>query len=618
MIRFLIRKIKQKGLGAVVRLCLLRIRHFFRMLASGSGIRAAYMVSIGRLKYADYNAFIKLEEAKIPHEDDLTDHPLVSIVIPVYNIEDRFLRPCLDSCLDQIYPNVEICVSDDNSSMASVRDTLKEYEARYDNFHVMYRSENGRISENTNSALSLAKGEFVALVDDDDLLEPYSILELVRYVNDHPGTDVVYSDEDMLSEDGTDRHDPKFKPDWSPDSFFSIMYTCHLCMIRRSLIEQVGGFDKRYDGAQDYDLLMKISEITDGIGHVPQMLYHWREIKGSTALDMGAKVYLKDATENLKKAAMERRGQKGRIEWCGRKDVVQCYAVYDPREDDLVSIVIPSKDNFEVLKRCIDSIFEVPAGVAFEVIVVDNGSEKDKDRYAGYLAEKNCTYIYEPLKFNFSKMCNIGASHAKGNIILFLNDDIKVQGDGWLARMAGHAVLDHVGAVGCKLYYPKGNMIQHCGVVNTGIGPGHAFYGIDDSDAVCYGGRNLLPYNFSVVTGAALMVTRDKFYEAGGFDESLIVAYNDVALCFSLLEHGYRNVLRPDVALIHYESVSRGLDSENEEKTKRRIAEMERLYELHPSMKGVDPCYNPNLKRDNADFLYGEPVLVENERKPEV
>ena len=618
MIRFLIRKIKQKGLGAVIKLCLLRIRHFFRMLAAGSGIRAAYMVSIGRLKYADYNAFIKLEEARIPHPDDLTDHPLVSIVIPVYNIEDRFLRPCLDSCLNQIYPNVEVCVSDDNSSMESVGMTLREYEEKYENFHVFYRKENGRISENTNSALSLAKGDYVALVDDDDLLEPYSILELVRYVNDYPGTDVVYSDEDMLSEDGTDRHDPKFKPDWSPDSFFSIMYTCHLCMIRRTLIDQVGGFDKRYDGAQDYDLLMKISEITDRIGHVPQMLYHWREIKGSTALDMGAKSYLKDATENLKKAAMERRGQKGRIEWCSRKDVVQCYAVYDVREDDLVSIVIPSKDNFAVLKRCIDSIYEVPAGVSFEVIVVDNGSEKDRDRYTEYLAEKGCLYIYEPLKFNFSRMCNIGASHAKGNIILFLNDDIEVRGDGWLSRMAGHAILDHVGAVGCKLYYPKGNMIQHCGVVNTGIGPGHAFYGIDDTEAVCYGGRNLLPYNFSVVTGAALMVTKDKFYEAGGFDESLIVAYNDVALCFSLLEHGYRNVLRPDVSLIHYESVSRGLDSEDEEKTRRRIAEMERLYELHPSMKGVDPCYNPNLKKDNADFMYGEPVLVENERKPEV
>ncbi|MBO7361983.1 MAG: glycosyltransferase, partial [Lachnospiraceae bacterium] len=429
--------------------------------------------------------------------------------------------------------------------------------------------------------------------------------EMVRYLNEHPDTDMVYSDEDMLSEDGTFRHDPKFKPDWSPDSFMSIMYTCHLCMIRKSLVDQVGGFDKRFDGAQEYDLVMKISEITDRIGHVPQVLYHWREISGSTALDMGAKEYLKDASVNLKKEALERRGFKGDIVWCPLKEVVQCYPVYATSDDDLVSIVIPSKDNYKVLKRCIDSIHSVAAGVKFEVIVVDNGSdEKNKAKYEKLLSGYGDSYFHEPEQFNFSRMCNKGASHAKGNIILFLNDDIKVAGDNWLSVMAGHAKLPHVGAVGCKLYYPKGHAIQHCGVVNTAVGPGHAFYGIEDTGVVMYGGRNLLPYNFSVVTGAALMMEASKYKEAGGFDESFAVAYNDVALCFSLLELGYYNVLRPDVALTHYESVSRGLDDENSEKTKRRIAEMERLYTVHPSMKGFDSCYNPNFKNDNADYRY--------------
>ena len=619
MIRFIFRKIKQKGLLTVIKLILLRIRHFFRMLKAGNSIKDAYNVSIGKMTYADYDAFIRIYEARTSHPDDLKNRPLVSIVIPIYNIEDRFLRPCLDSCLNQIYDNVEVCVSDDNSSLESVGVTLREYEEKYDNFHVFYRKENGRISENTNSALSIAKGEYIALVDDDDLLEPYSILEMVRYVNEHPETDMVYSDEDMLSEDGKFRHDPKFKPDWSPDSFFSIMYTCHLCMIRKSIVDKVGGFDKRYDGAQDYDLVMRISEITDHIGHVPQILYHWREIEGSTALDMGAKAYLSKATEDLKKAAMERRGLRGHLEWCPVKDVVQCYPVYDCEDDDLVSIVIPSKDNFKVLKRCIDSIFEVPAGVKFEVVVVDNGSNDDnKAEYKKLLEKYGCSYVYEPLQFNFSRMCNIGAANSRGNLILFLNDDIKVSGDGWLSRMAGQARLKHVGAVGCKLYYPKGNVIQHCGVINTAAGPGHAFYGIDDSIAtVCYGGRNLLPYDFSVVTGAALMVERSKFDEIGGFNEDLAVAYNDVALCFSLLEHGYLNVLRPDVALTHYESISRGVDAQSEAKEKRRIAEMEKLYEAHPTMKAYDPFYNPNLKKDNADFLFGEPILVENKRDTE-
>ena len=170
--------------------------------------------------------------------------------------------------------------------------------------------------------------------------------------------------------------------------------------------------------------------------------------------------------------------------------------------------------------------------------------------------------------------------------------------------MAGHAKLPHVGAVGCKLYYPKGHMVQHCGVVNTAVGPGHAFYGYEDKDVVMYGGRNLLPYNFGVVTGAALMVSAAKFKEVGGFEENLTIAYNDVALCFSFIEAGYYNVLRPDVALTHYESVSRGLDEKNSEKTKRRIAEMEMLYKLHPDMKGFDPCFNPNLKNDSADFKF--------------
>ncbi len=606
MIRMLIRKIKEKGLWTVIRICWSKVIIFFTILFRGEGVAAAVDEVRRSLKSFSYPKWIRDVESGIPHEDGLSYRPLISIIIPVYNIEEKYLRPCLDSCLNQTYENIEICISDDNSPDPSVRTVLSEYESKYSNVRVEYRKENGRISENSNSALSLASGEFIALVDDDDTLEPYSILEMVRYLNDHPDTDFLYSDEDMLSEDGKKRHDPRFKPDWSPDSFMSIMYTCHLCMIRRSLVLEVGGFDKRYDGAQDYDLIMKITERTEKVGHVPQILYHWREIEGSTAKDMSAKTYLNKATEELKKAALERRGLKADIVWSDRKGVVQCYPVYHTEESDLVSIVIPSKDNYEVLKRCIESIYSVPAGVSFEVIVVDNGSsDENKAKYSDLLEKHGASYFYEPLDFNFSRMCNIGASHARGNIILFLNDDIEVRGDGWLSVMAGHCKLPHVGAVGCKLYYPGGSLIQHCGVVNTKAGPGHAFYKVDDSLVVAYGGRNLLPYNFSVVTGAALMVETAKYKEAGLFDESLAIAYNDVALCFSLLEKGYRNVLRPDVCLIHHESISRGVDEESPEKTKRREAEMARLYEVHPGMKGVDKCYNSNFKPDNADFILG-------------
>lgn len=602
----LFRKIKEKGLVTVIRICWSKVIIFFTILFRGEGVAAAIDEVRRSLRSFSYSKWIRDIESQVPHEDGLEYRPLISIIIPVYNIEDKYLRPCLDSCLSQTYENIEICISDDNSPDPGVKKTLSEYESKYENVHVFYRKENGRISENSNSALGIAKGEFIALVDDDDTLEPYSILEMVRYLNDHPDTDFLYSDEDMLSEDGKKRHDPRFKPDWSPDSFMSIMYTCHLCMLRRSLVMEVGGFDKRFDGAQDYDLVMRITEHTDKIGHVPQILYHWREIEGSTALDMSAKAYLNKACEDLKKEALERRGLKGDIVWCDRKGVVQCYPVYKTESMDLVSIVIPSKDNFDVLKRCIDSIYAVPAGVSFEVIVVDNGSNDDnRKKYSELLESHNAAYIYEPLDFNFSRMCNIGAGAAKGNIILFLNDDIEIKCDNWLSIMAGQARLSHVGAVGCKLYYPGGSLIQHCGVVNSAAGPGHAFYKIDDSLVVAYGGRNLLPYNFSVVTGAALMLETSKYNEVGGFDESLAIAYNDVALCFSLLEHGYVNVLRPDVTLIHHESISRGVDEQSEEKTRRRVAEMERLYEVHPQMRGVDRYYNPNLKKDSADFVLG-------------
>lgn len=565
----------------------------------------------------DYEKWITAVESRYYNNEVFTYNPKISVIIPVYNMEDRYLKACIDSVLNQTYQNFEICISDDNSTLASVKSTLKLYLDKDDRVKVVFREENGHISANSNTALELATGDYIALLDCDDTLSPNALYEVVKYLNKHPDCDYVYSDEDKLTDDGLHRHDPHFKPDWSPDTFMSVMYTCHLSVFRKTLIDEIGGFRAGVDGSQDYDLVLRIMEKTNNIGHIAKILYHWRERAGSTANDISSKDYVNSATEKAKMDALDRRGLKGHLEWV--EGSLQCRVVYDVIGDPKVSIVIPSKDNYEVLKRCIDSIYEKTGYKNFEIVVVDNGSKDETKAKIQELASKReFKYVYQPAEFNFSAMCNCGASNTDGDLILFLNDDIEIQGNEWLERLIGHAQQAHTGAVGCKLYYPDGHTIQHNGVVNLYNNPGHVFYGFDDTNANFYYSRNLIDYNFMIVTAAALMVSRAKFDEIGGFDESLPVAYNDVELCFKLIEHGYYNVLRTDVALIHHESVSRGLDKESEEKKKRLDNDLKELYELHPKMKSYDPCYNINLTQTEGDFSYNTELIGYKSEEPTI
>lgn len=276
--------------------------------------------------------------------------------------------------------------------------------------------------------------------------------------------------------------------------------------------------------------------------------------------------------------------------------------VYEVVGNPKVSIIIPSKDNYDILKQCLTSIRKETKYQNYEIIVVDNGSaEETHAKYTQMCKELDCKYHYAPMEFNFSKMCNIGAHLADGQFLLFLNDDIRVEGAEWLERMLGHAQQPHTGAVGCKLIYPNTNLIQHVGVVSFMVGPGHAFQRIND-DLNCYWGRNKLEYNYSAVTGACLMIDRNKYDQVGGFSEQLPVAYNDIDLCFNLVEAGYYNVVRTDVRLYHYESVSRGYDAVSPEKAARQQREMKKLYDRHPEFKGYDPCYNPNLIGNSDNF----------------
>lgn len=548
-----------------------------------------------------YKTWMDNNENDLYNITQLQYNPMISVVVPVYNVEDSQLIACIESVRKQTYENWQLCLVDDCSTMESVRTTLHKYEGR-SRIKIEYRKENGHISRATNTGIALADGEYIALLDCDDLLAPNALYEMVKMLNENPEYDFIYSDEDKITEDGEKRKDPFFKPDWSPDTFMSIMYTCHFSIFRKSLVEELGGMRIGYEGSQDYDLVLRIMEKTTKIGHVPRILYHWRERKESTANSMTAKPYIIESTKKAKMDALARRGLQGHLECID--SITQFRVVYEPMNNPLVSIVIPSKDNYAVLEQCILSIKEKTHYRNYEIIVVDNGSnEENKKKYAQLCEQKKCVYHYEPMTFNFSRMCNIGAMKARGEYLLFLNDDIEIQERNWLSVLLGHAQVPYVGAVGCKLLYPNSNLIQHVGVVNLEIGPGHAFHGFQDNMNYYYG-RNILDYNFAVVTGACLMVNKDKFEQVHGFDETLPVAYNDVELCFKLLECGYYNVLRNDVVLIHHESVSRGYDTMTEEKTKRRKQEMEHLYQLHPQFRNYDPCYNPNLVQTRGDFSF--------------
>lgn len=531
------------------------------------------------------------------HEDavqELSYKPKFSVVIPVYNTVTEQLTEAIDSVLAQNYDNFELILVDDHSSWQNVVPVLKGYESD-SRVKVIYRSENGHISAATNDGLAAADGEFVVFMDCDDTIEPDALYEMAKKINENPELDFIYSDEDKITEDGKIRHMPFFKPEWSPDLFMSEMYTNHLAVYRMSIIKKIGGLRSTYNGSQDYDMTLRFMEQSDNsrVGHIPKVLYHWRERKESLAFALGSKNYAAKASCRAKTCALKRRGIKGHLEYV--PDVGQYRTVYDVEGEPVVSIIIPSKDNPEILRRCIDSIYEFTRYENFEIIVVDNGSSpKNKERISMYLSEKNIRYIYGVYSFNFSKMCNNGAAAAKGDYLLFLNDDIEIFQPQWLERMIGAAQQKHTGAVGAKLLYPETTIIQHAGISNIKEGPSHNFLRCDDSFPYHFGFSHL-DYNCIAVTAACLMVKKPVFYGVNGFNEKFPVAYNDVDLCFRIYEAGYYNVQRNDAIAYHHESYSRGIDEINEEKLLRLSAEKCMLYREHPALKGYDPFLNVNI-----------------------
>ena len=541
----------------------------------------------------------------------LQRRPLISVLMPVYNTAEKWLVRAIDSVRAQIYENWELCIADDASTAPYIRPLLEKAAEEDPRIKIVFRETNGHISAASNSALTLARGEFVALLDHDDELRPHALACVVREFDRFPDADLVYSDEDKLTETGF-RFCPYFKPDWNPDLFLAQNFICHLAAYRTSLVRELGGFRIGCEGAQDWDLALRVVErtIPQHIRHIPRILYHWRAVQGSTAVQISEKKYSVAASEKVLADHLARTGLK---------------AVLAPTEGDYwrvryplpqpvprVTLIIPTRNQVKVLRPCVTSILKKTSYPDYEILVVDNDSnEPDTCAYLEELRRQpRCRVLAFPGPFNFSAINNFAVRQTDAPLVGLLNNDLEVINGDWLDEMAEQAFRPEIGCVGAKLYYPDGR-IQHAGVV-LGVGgvAGHAFKYLP-RDAHGPQRRPHLVQNFSAVTAACMVIRRETFLRVGGFDENIAVAFNDVDFCLKTASFGYRNLYTPFAELLHHESASRGYE-DNPEKQVRFSKETEYVRRKWGDVLLNDPAYNPNLTLECEDFSPAFPPRVAN------
>jgi len=543
----------------------------------------------------DYNKWIETKEEKTEYKE-LKYEPLISVLIPIYNIGQEYLSKCLDSILNGHYQNFEICLVDDCSTNKETIDTLKEYEKKDKRIKVKFRKENGHISKTTNDALSMATGEFVALVDDDDELTEDALYCVAKVLNDDKTLDFIYSDEDKLDYKGN-RCYPNFKPDYSPDTLLGLNYICHLAVIRKKIVEEVGGFEVGLEGSQDHDLFLKVVEKTDKIYHIPKILYHWRIVKGSTSESLDNKEYALEKGRQAVENAVKRRKRTGTVTI--EKKSLHYLVNYDVKKEPLVSIIIPTKDYADITEKCLESIYKKTTYKNYEIILMNNNSSKKEtfDLFDKYKKKyKNFRVIDANYEFNYSRINNDAVKNAKGDYICLLNNDTEIISGDWLTNMVGYAMQPEIGAVGAKLLYPD-DTVQHGGII-LGLGgtAGHIGVNLPKDDLLNFG-RLLVPFDCSAVTAACLLVSKKKYLEVNGLDEKLTVAFNDVDFNMKLLDKGYYNICIPQVTLYHYESKTRGYDTTSE-KHKRFLKEKEYMYKKWNDKLLNDKFYNKNLSKN--------------------
>ena len=534
------------------------------------------------------------EELERQRKKKWKNPPLISVAVPAYRTPPGFLEQMILSVKEQTYPHWELCIVNASRGEDGMEQVLGRYAGGDERIRVKNLEENLGIAGNTNEALEMARGEFVGLLDHDDLLAPQALFRIAEALTADPQADAVYTDEDKVTTDISEHFQPHFKPDFNLDLLRSNNYITHFFVVRTRLAREAGGFRREFDGAQDYDFIFRCTEEAKKVLHVPEVLYHWRTHKASTADNPASKMYAFEAGKRAIEAHLARCGQEGTVSL--RKDLGFYRVEYPVQGEPLVSILIPNRDQKETLEKCLNSIWEKSTYNNYEILIVENNSSSPEifDYYREIEKRPGVRILTWKEGFNYSAINNFGEKSAAGDYLLFLNNDVEVINPRWIEELLGNCQRKEVGIVGAKLYYPD-DTIQHAGTV-IGIGgiAGHAFLNMPRS-RTGYLHKASLQMDLSAVTAACMMMKRQVFKQLGGFEERLSVAFNDVDLCLRTVQAGYLVVYNPEVELYHYESKSRGAE-DSEEKVRRFQEEIEfmrcRWMDL---LKKGDPYYNRNL-----------------------
>lgn len=542
----------------------------------------------------------------------------ISVVVPLYNTKEKFLREMIESVRTQTYGEWELCLADASPSFiqgdfsAEKRDgesrrskatklteIVREYQAKDERIRYQILGANSGIAGNTNQAIKMATGEFIGFLDHDDLLEPDALFEVAQAIHNDARVDMVYTDEDKINRKGTKHLTPNMKPDFNLDLLRSNNYICHFLAVRRSIVKKIGGFRREFDGAQDYDFILRCTEEAKKIAHVHKVLYHWRTHEGSTSDNPDSKMYAFEAGKRAVAEHLKRLGIEAEVE--DTADLGYYRVRYALQGSPCVSILIPNRNEKETLEKCLESIWDKTEYENYEILVIENNSTQKEifDYYKEIDGKNHVRVLYWEREFNFSAINNFAASQAKGDYYLLLNNDTEVITRGWMKELLSNCQRSEVGMVGAKLYFPD-NTVQSAGtIIGMGGLADHAFVNMPRKQAG-YMHRASIQMNLSGVTAACAMVKKEVYEEVGGLEEELTVAFNDVDLGLKIVTAGYLIVFDPFAELYHYESKSRGTGDEKNERHKKEVEYAQKKWASF--LEAGDPCYNKNLTLSKHNF----------------